>query len=228
MERKHNSIWLNGRYIIIVLLGIACTYLIVTTLVNLRFQQIEQGIRLLIADQQKTLVAIAETTARNGADTVTESIVRDCSVAERSEFDKLLGMLDAGLSQAQLTALERLFGRCGPFFSERKSVMVARLSREIEIYESYVTLLGKVTGEDIAVAFDVPGWQALAAEERKQSGLFARLVSTQDEIISTLLSGSRPDSPEIQTVLQQAREIQETLVVANKQAASIRAELVNL
>lgn len=228
MEMKNKHAWLNGQNIIVALIGVVLIYLLVTALVNVRFQQIEQGTRLLIADQQKTLIAIAETTARNGADTVTESIVRDCSVNERSEFDDLLGKLDSGLSQSQLSTLERLFGRCGPFFSERKSVMVARLSREIEIYESYVSLLGKVTGEDLSFAFDVPKWQALAAEEKKQSELFAGLVSAQDEIISTLLSGSRPDSSEIKTVLQKAREIQETLIVANKQTATIRAELVSL
>lgn len=220
--------WLSGHNIVMALLGVVVVYLLVITVVNIRFQGVEQSTRLIIADQQKTLVGIAETTARNGADSVTESIVRDCSVAERNEFDDLLGKLDTGLSQAQLTTLERLFGRCGAFFSQRKSVMVARLSREIEIYESYVDLLGKITGEDLSTAFDVPKWQTLAAEEKKQSELFTGLVSVQDEIITTLLSGSRPDSTDIQLILQKAREIQETLAVTNKQTATIRAELVNL
>lgn len=228
METKKVHAWLNGYTAIVVFIGVLVAYFTLTSLVNARFQNIEQDTRLLIADQQAKLIAITETTARGGADAVTESIVRDCSVIERDEFDRLLGRLNAGLSQQELTTLERLFGRCGAFYSQRKSVMVARLSREIEVYESYVEILSNVTGEDLTVSFNVPKWQALSAEEKKLSELFSNLVGIQDEIITTLLSGSLSNSPEMQIVLKKAQETQETLMVANMQAATIRAELVNL
>lgn len=228
METNIQNGWYNVRVLISALVGVVVLYSLVTLIVHNRLNTLEQETRLRIADQQSTLIAIAETTARNGADTVTESIVKDCSVDERSEFDTLLGKLDAGLSQSQLTTLERLFGRCGPFFSERKSVMVSRLVREIEVYESYVSLLSTVTGEELSKPFNVPNWQALAAEEQKQSALFAELVSVQDKIITMLLSGSVSNSTDMQAVLQRAHEIQETLIVAGKQTATLRAELVSL
>lgn len=203
-------------------------YVSITTTVNSRFDELEESTRLLIANQQSLLVAIAETTARNGADSVTEVIIKDCSVVERNEFDDLLGKLDSGLSHDQLTTLERLFGRCGSFYSERKSVMVSRLTREIEVYESYVNLLSAELNEDLSISFNVPQWQALAAEEQKQSEMFTDLVAVQDQIITTLLSGKSPTSPEIVEVLRSAKEIQETLIVVNKQASSLRSELVSL
>ena len=88
--------------------------------------------------------------------------------------------------------------------------------------------LNAITGEDLSAAFSIPQWQALATEEKHQSELFSRLVGLQDEIITTLLTGSRADSAEMQEILHQAREVQETLLVADKQAANIRAELVSL
>lgn len=228
METTKKNSWMNSKNAIFLLVGVTVMYFIVTVLVNARFNELEQSTRLLIADQESLLVAIAETTARNGADAVTESIIKDCSVTERNEFDDLLGKLDSGLNYTQLSTLERLFGRCGPFYSERKSIMVARLSREIEVYKSYVDLLNAELNEDLTDAFKVPQWQALAAEEQKQSEMFTDLVSVQDEIISTLLAGKSPASPEMAEILRKAQETQETLIVANKQASKLRSELVSL
>jgi hypothetical protein len=228
METAKKSLWVNRRNLAYLLLGVMVMYLIITMLINGRFNELEQNTRLLIADQQSLLVAIAETTARNGADSVTESIISDCSVTERNEFDDLLGKLDSGLSHSQLSTLERLFGRCGTFYSERKSVMVSRLSREIEVYESYVNLLSAQRDENLAEAFNVSEWQALAAEERKQSEMFTDLVSVQNEIITTLLAGKSPTSPEMAEILRRAKEIQETLIVVNMQASNLRSKLVSL
>lgn len=211
-----------------VIIAVFVVYGAASAVVSERLETYELNAREIIADQQATLVAIAEATARNGADAVTEAVVRDCTIKERSEFDELLGSLDRGLDQRQLATLERLFGRCGGFYSERKAVMVARLAREIEVYETYVSQLSSIVQEDLTIPFNVERWKDLAAEERRQSDLFARLVSLQDQIITTLLSGSTPSSPAMQSILQEAREVQETLMVASKQAAVIRAELVSL
>lgn len=212
----------------IVLFVVIAIFVLVTTLVQSRFNSIEQNTRLAIADQQSVLIAIAEVTARGGADVVTESVVKDCSMTERTEFDSLLGRLNDGLSKNELTTLERLFGRCGAFYAERKAVMVSRLAREIEIYETYVAQLSTITNTDLQIEFRIGEWKNLAAEEKKQSDLFSRLVQVQDQIITTLLAGKTATSPEMQDILQQAKEIQETLLVANKQASTLRAVLIGL
>lgn len=228
MEIKQIQGKIAGKLILTALLGVGIVYVAVNMIVNARLETMEVATRLLIADQEATLVAIAEATARSGADAVTESIVRDCTIKERSEFDDLLGRLNNGLTQSELTALERLFGRCGSFYSERKTVMAARLSREIEVYETYVTQLNNLLDDDFKEALNVSRWKNLSAEEQRQSELFSRLVSLQDEIITTLLAGSRTDSPKMQEILQEARETQESLILANKQASTIRAELISL
>jgi hypothetical protein len=203
-------------------------YLIITTAIDTRLSTLEQTIRSTIAEQVGTLSTIAEITARNGADAVTEAIIKDCTAAERGEFEDHLGRLNSGLTRNELINLERLFGRCGTFYAERKAIMVARLSREIEVYSAHVAQLSAVKNEDLRANFKVSQWESLAAEERKQSQLFAELVTLQDSIISTLLSGKSAASPEMQEILQKAREVQETLMVANKQAATIRTELVSI
>lgn len=216
------------RQISLVLLGIFVMYFSVTSLVDKRFNEIELNLRAQIAEQEALLTAIAEATSRNGADKITEQIVKDCSIDERNSFDNLLGRLNDNLSKTELTELERLFGRCGSFFSDRKTVMVSRLSREIDIYQNYVEHLSVILGEDVENDFSVDGWQELASEERKQSELFAKLVTLQDKIISSLLSGNSADSSEIREIIQEVNEVQETLVVANAQASNARSRLISL
>ena len=209
------------------LLGIALVYFLVNTLTDNRFQNLESQTRLQISQQQAILATIAETTARNGADSVTEQIVKDCSLVERSSFDTLLGSLDSGLSQSELVELERLFGRCGGFYAERKSVMVSRLSREIQVYETYVNQLETILSADVTEEFQLSQWNKLAREEEKQSDLFSKLVLKQDEIITTLLSGKSASSVEIAEILREVNDIQGNLIVTNQQVANIRADLVS-
>lgn len=226
METERTNI-LNIKTAVVLVIALLLGYFTATYIVNERLQELELHAELLVSDQEGVLVAIAETTARNGADAITESIIRDCSIDERNNFDELLGDLNSGLTRAELVELERLFGRCGSFFSERKAVMVSRFSREIEVYEAYVQQLEKITGTE-SVEAKLPEWQALAAEERKQSDLFTQLVRKQDEIINALLEGNSASSEEVREILREVTEIQETLIVANQQASNLRSSLVNL
>lgn len=228
MTTQQGKQWFTVKNVLAVLLGALFVYLLVQNVIAHRFAEIELNTRVMIADQTTVLAAIAEATARNGADQTTESIIRDCTLSERASFDDLLARLNDGLSRAQLVELERLFGRCGSFYSDRKAVMVARLSREIEVYEDYVYQLGVVIGEDLSSPFQVERWKSLAAEEQRQSVLFSELVKLQDKIISTLLTGKTPDSPEITEILQEANQTQESLIVANKQASNLRSTLLSL
>jgi len=224
MNTKTNS---RIKLVVVWVLGIALVYFLVNVITERRLQDLELQTRVLISQQEAVLATIAETTARNGADSVTEQIIKDCSVSERSTFDTLLGSLNNGLSQSQLVELERLFGRCGGFFAERKSVMVSRLAREIEIYQTYVDQLSTILNKDTATEFEINQWDKLAQEEQKQSDLFSQLVVKQDQIISTLLTGKSASSPEIIEILREVKEIQETLIVTNKQVSTIRAELIS-
>jgi hypothetical protein len=210
------------------LAGIAVIYIVIAAVMNVRLSNLQFETKLLISEQETRLATIAEAISRNGADEITERIIMDCSVEERVAFDGLLSNLDRGLSRAQLVELERLFGRCGNFFSERKAVMVSRLEREIEIYETFVTQLNNLSNTDNFDTYNVSGWNDLAALETKQSVLFAELVDTQDQIITSLLQGNSPSSDELMTILQAANEIQETLQVTTVQTTAVRSTLVSL
>lgn len=228
MQEIKKTTWINPKNIVMFLLGVGCMYLFITNMIQARFSDLELQTRVLIKDQQATLAAIAETTARNGADSVTESIIKDCSISERSRFDELLNGLNNNLAMSELIELERLFGRCGGFYAERKSIMIARLAREIQIYETYINQLAVLLKEDLSETYKVAEWKQLALLEKEQSDLFTELVSKQNEIISTLLSGSNAGSAEITAILQTVREVQENLVVTRKRAETIRSNLTSL
>lgn len=183
-------------------------------------------ITLQLSEQRSLLNTVAEITARNGADQITESIIRDCSVVERTSFDTLLGRLDSGLGRTDLVELDRLFGRCGSFFSERKIVMASRLEREIGVYENYVTQLATLTGQSTETEYQVETWKKLAEQEQMLSEQFSRLVDLQDEIITTLLSGKSRDGEEIQTILREVKDTQDGLIIQNAQTGTTRSELI--
>lgn len=225
MQTENQKQSLKWKYLLAFLLGAVLVYGLVTIIVDNRLQQLEIETRVLISEQETVLATIAETTARNGADSVTEAIIRDCNITERSRFDTLLGSLDKGLTQSELVELERLFGRCGAFYSERKSVMVARLAREFEVYEAYVDQLEILRGSELDKEYSLEDWRMLVAEEQKQSESFTRLVALQDQIIAALLEGKTSQSEEIITILDEVREVQEALFMANTQSKTVRARL---
>ena len=220
----------NVRYIKIVrvLAFLVVIYILSAVVVYMRLSSLRDQLSLEIAEQQTLLVALSETTARNGADSVTESIIKDCSQDDRSNFDDLLGRLDKGLSKSELLKLENIFGNCGSFYAQRKALMVSRLGRELEVYSAYVEQLNTLTTIDVSTEYNVEGWKQLVEQEKKQSELFSALVTQQDTIITTLISGTKTDSIEMKTILQEARETQEKLLLENRETAETRATLIPL
>jgi len=197
-------------------------------LVKYRLQSIELLATVQVTEQEALLATIAETTARNGADSVTESIVIDCPVTDRARHDELLSQLDRGLTPIELVELERLFASCGAFYAERKSVMVARLSREGEVFEEYVTLLSAVTGIDATEVHSVSAWKRLIEGEQTQSVLFSEEVRLQKQIIDELLAGNTASSEEMQSILVKALETREALLLAKAKTDALRDELTSL
>lgn len=227
-EDKQTNSNFSFKTIIAFLLGILVVYFVASLVVNQRLNELQLQTQLLISEQEVLLAAIAQTVSRNGADEITEKIISDCNLAERIRFDELLSSLDRGLNQTQLTELERLFGRCGNFFAERKSIMAARLEREIEVYEMFVRQLDNITQDDSLDTYQIDVWNNLAELETKQSQLFFELVAVQDRIITLLLDGNSPNSEEVQLTLQEANELQQTLIVTNAQASNVRSTLVSI
>lgn len=219
--QRYNPLILFGLFAIV-------GYLLVVLVVNDKLEDLHTKIEGSLKDQQVLLATIAEATARNGADAVTETIVNDCSIDERTAFDELLRKLDAGVVTSELTTLERLFARCGSFYSQRKAVMVARLTREIEVYSTYVDQLQAISNERTVAEYQVETWKRLSTAEQTQSEHFAKLVTLQESIIATLVSGKSATSPEIQSILTEVKTTQSALAAAHQESATIRTELLPL
>jgi len=220
LKRSENFIIIGGLLVLSILLGMF--------IASERVDSFEVMARVQVAEQQAVLNTIAETIARNGADSVTESVIRDCPVTERMRFDSLLGRLDSRLSTAELQELDGLFNSCASFFSDRKSLMSARFSRELDAYESQVALLDTLTTSDEQEEAQLADWTALVAEEQKQSELFAELVSAQKQIIDELIDGKAATSAEIVAILTNVNETREALMFSRQQADQIRSVVTSL
>lgn len=219
--RRHHHLILFGLFALV-------AYLLIVVVVKEKLEDLETKIEGSLKDQQVLLATIAEATARNGADAVTESIVSDCSIDERTAFDELIQKLDAGIVTSELTTLERLFARCGSFYSQRKAVMVARLTREIEVYATYADQLQAISNERTVSLYQVETWKRLAMAEEAQSKQFATLVALQESIIATLVRGKSASSPEIQSILVEVKNTQSALTAAHLESSTIRTELLPL
>jgi hypothetical protein len=223
-----NSVLKRSEYFIIIGGLLLLSILLGMYIASERVDVFETTARVQVAEQQTVLNTIAETIARNGADSVTESIVRDCPIAERMRFDTLLGQLDSGLSLIELRELDGLFNSCASFSSDRKSLMSARFSREIEAYEAQVALLNILTATDESKEAHVAEWKALVVEEQKQSVLFAQLVTAQRQIIDALIDGKSAGSDDIVAILTAVNETKEALVYSRQQADQIRSTVSSL
>jgi hypothetical protein len=197
-------------------------------IVSERLEDFKSVVELQQSEQETLLISLAEITSRNGADEVTESVVKDCVVSDRERFDSLLSRLNSGLPLTELNELERLFGRCGSFYAERKTLMVSRMVREFTVYKLYTTQLEALTDASLTKQAQIDKWESLLSHEQTQSQLFAKLVELQGQIIATLLTGKSTESSEIKAILDEVREVQENLQLANAQAASIRSEIISL
>lgn len=178
-----------------------------------------------IAEQELLLNSIADLTRQLGADEITEQIVVDCTPIERERFDTLLGQLSSNISITDLRELDTLFYKCGSYYADRKSVMAARLIREVAVYRDYLTLRDNIVGNTESANERADKWQQVATMELELAEDFNRLVELQGEIILTLLAGKSRTSPEIEATLLEVTETRNTMTVKTQQIERIRAEL---
>ncbi|MFT7506919.1 MAG: hypothetical protein ACI92I_000055 [Acidimicrobiales bacterium] len=183
--------------------------------------------KLLVSEQETTLISIAEVTDRNGADAVVAEIVKDCDTQDRQKFDELLGNLGT-LNKAELVEVDQLFGACGDFYAERKALMVARLNREFEVYQDYVTLLDIVDSRSEQIFYPVAKWSELASFELQRSSLSSELVVIQKDIIQALLDGVSVQSAQMLSEVTKAQEVNDTLSYIGVKIDAIREDIIGL
>ncbi|MFN3692824.1 MAG: hypothetical protein ACK4SL_01835 [Candidatus Paceibacteria bacterium] len=178
-----------------------------------------------IAEQELVLATIADLTKRNEADEITERIVVDCSPTERQRFETLLDKLSSTITRSELTELDSLFFACGSYFADKKSVMAARLAREVSVYEEYISLRARILSTDDELTERVALWQRVADDELSTAADFTRLVELQRDIIMALLAGKSRDSDEITRTLRNVTDIKNNMTVRMQQIEATRREL---
>ena len=184
-------------------------------------------IKLLAAQQEKTLAALSQTIDQDGADAVVSALIHDCATDNRARFDQLLSKLDT-ISGTELKEVDGLFDACGDYFVQRRAVMVARLHREFEVYRDYVQLL-KITDKRVDLKmYPVEKWSTLVAYEKQRSELSIDLVRIQEDIIVKLIEGSSPSASEIQTKVSEASDVRDTLAYIGIQIDSVREDVIGL
>lgn len=183
--------------------------------VEYRLKNLEDTLSSHVAEQEVLLTELLSTTST--------PYIHDCAIAERIEFDDLLGSLDQGLSSVELSRLEYLFSLCGSFFADRESLLATTLSREVEVYVSYVEQLQAL--KTLPADENVQEWQRVAAAETSHAASFVQLVSLQHEIIKALKNGQSVDSDEIRSILEEVQKVQTAMVTSKKESAQASKNL---
>ncbi len=181
-----------------------------------------------VAAERAVLVYVADLTRQNGVDEATNKIVADCNGADRQRFDTLLDQLSKTVSPAELTELTGLFGKCGNFYAERKSIMAARLHVEVQHYSLLKNLRTAITRDTADTNAELAAWQQVAEAELKWSDYFSELVTYQGTIITLLSNGKRATSPEVVAVLSDVKSAREQMEILGIQIQGYRETIAKL
>lgn len=203
--------------LIVLLVVVVSVYFLINYFASMQNKQTLDKINSAIINQELVLAKISDLTRTNGADAVTEKIIPDCGPNERQRFDNLLGSLSTSIKNSELTELNNLFYLCGSFYSDRKAVMAARLSREVEIFDEYLALKTALENKTTQENTKLVAWQELAADEVKTAEYFNALVALQGKIITDLLLGKKADSPEVVATLTEVSNVRGQMLLLSKQ-----------
>jgi hypothetical protein len=218
---------IETKYIVAILGLLGVLFLGVSYYIQSQQSEYISMMKVLIAQQETTLTSIAEVTDRNGADAVVTAIIRDCQLEDRQRFDELLSSLQA-LNNKELSEVDNLFNACGDFYAQRKALMVARLSREFEVYEDYVVLLQVVDSREKTIEYPVEKWSQLVSFEKERSELSSELVSIQKDIIDALINGVSADAVSMKEKVAQAQEVKDNLSLLGVKIDALRDDVIDL
>jgi hypothetical protein len=166
------------------------------------------------------LAELAVVTDRNGADAVTESIIKDCP--RRNEFDTFLNTLNSA-SKKDLMITQQLFDSCGAFYAERKALMVAHLESEYEELTNNLRIIEKI--RDLSPQEELlTKWGVLIESEKVRSQNLSEQTLIQGEIIKLLIDGQQQEK--ITELIKQAHSVSESLSVTDIHIDEIRSTLV--
>jgi hypothetical protein len=218
--------FLESRYFLLVLascIGVLCAFVYV----RISTDGAVGALKVKIAEQKTTLATLAEVTDRDGADSVVERIIKDCNADNRARFDTQLSRLQS-LTRSELLEVEQLFEACGNFFAERKAVMVARLTRELSVYTSFIDVFKSLRKSEDTSVYTIDGWEELVELEAERSELSSKLVDIQGTIIRELKAGTTVQADSLQSILVEGQRTREALFQVSEKIDMVRSKLLNL
>lgn len=219
--------YLDIKYVAGGMIALGLSFLVASWYVQDQQSAYVAQLKLLTTQQEKTLATLSQLIDKDGADTVVNSLVRDCDADNRTRFDTQLSKLDH-LNAAELQEVDSLFDACGHYYTQRRAVMVARLVREYEVYDDYVVLL-KIADKRVDLTeYPVAKWTQLVQYEQERSDLSRKLVQIQGEIITALLNGASPSAPEVRDMVSTASDVKDTLSYTGIQIDTLREEVLGL
>lgn len=184
-----------------------------------RQSDVETAIRAQLVRQEVLMSSLAELTDRNGADTEIAAVITACQ--RRAEYESLLTNLGS-LSKKDLVVLQNLYEECGYIEPTTKALMVGKLEREFRAFEELQGLLALLTTEDI-IEYRRDVWEGIVSGEKMRSALLTDLGNIQEEIISALISGATVSSGNVQTLVNNAQDIGQRLIVYDRDIDKARA-----
>ncbi len=205
----------------LILLGIALVFVGGTWFVHHNQRTMEAQVRTMLDEEQAYIATLANITDSNGADSLVQTIVSDCP--RRSEYEGLLNSL-ATLNKRDLLSVQTLGESCGNFYAERKALMVAKLEREFEQYTKLLTLLSTLTDHDVNL-YHEKEWEEIISLEKSRGTALRDQERLQSDIVTALISGASVQSTEVTTLVRDAQDIGELLVVYNQRIDEIRIQV---
>ena len=186
-------------------------------------RSLEAALRDSLELERATLSAIVEVTDRNGVDAELSVILEDCP--RRAEYERSLVDLST-LDKQELITAQGLFESCGSIDSLRKSLMVAKLTREYRSYVELEQMLSQLTKRELD-GYQVGEWGKLVETETTRADLIAELTMIQGKIIALLVVGSTDAQWTIASLVEDARNVSERLTAYDATADSLRESLIN-
>lgn len=216
----------NKTFILGILFGALIVFVTSYFVVEKRLQEYKMILDTQINTQIRSLGDLAIITGKGASNERADTLVKECKVEERSEFEALLASLNSELNQRELNRLTNLFGNCGHVFANRRTSMFLQMQDEFDTLENLVEMRKKI--DDFSEeSINYTKWKELVNNEREISNIFQDMVRVQSDIIQVLLSGKNINSEEVNELLKEVQEIKVKLNEATEKASSIRVVLIS-
>jgi hypothetical protein len=205
-------------------LGVLLMYIISGQVIDRRLNELKQVLEVSIQTSINEVRELVSVVSRGGVNEAASSVVADCKVAERAQFDNRLAKLDSGLNISELKELDGLFSRCAPVQSIQRAVMVMQLEQNVKAIKSQINQR-KILGEYENFDEELKLLETLLSQEQKISKLSFDLVYLQKDIIEALLSGLDVNSEIANELKSKGLNIRNELIMASEKAAKTRSLL---